>query len=202
MNFAGLERFVDPTGRSSDPRMINAVAAWCGVSVAGRHDIAEVRAMAASLIADTVVSEATLNAVQEITGSSVFVAREQGVVTGFTAFFLLRESGMAALAERRFDSVNVDLDMICRPRETPAGGYAWGFVGTTNIGAGRAVKASAAVRETLFWAMPGYTRAATPDGARLIFGSLGFQRVLGDPTLAYYAGRSAPLIGLKAEAAL
>jgi hypothetical protein len=63
------------------------------------------------------------------------------------------------------------------------------------------VKASIAVRETLFWALPGYTRAATDDGARLIFGSLGFKPVEGDPQLARYDGRDQPLIGLNAAAA-
>jgi len=180
--------------------MINAVAAWCGVSLAGRQDIADARAMAADRIGGEVVSEATLSAVQDITGASVFVAREGGVVTGMTAFFLLRQSGMDALANGTFDTLNVDLEMICRPREIPAGGYAWGFVGTTDKGAGRAVKASLGVRETLFWALPGYTRAATDDGARLIFGTLGFEPVPGDPTLARYDGRSAPLVGIRAAA--
>ncbi len=58
-----------------------------------------------------------------------------------------------------------------------------------------------AVRETLFWAMPGYTRAATEDGARLIFGTLGFKPVPGDPQLARYDGRDVPLIGLDTTAA-
>jgi hypothetical protein len=201
MDLSALGRFVDPTGRCSDPRMICAVAAWCGVALAGEQDIADARALAAAKISDAVVSTATLRAVQNITGCSVFVAREAGIVTGMTAFFLLRESGMRALDEGRFDSVNVDLDMICRPRETPAGGYAWGFVGSTDRGAGRAVKASLAVRETLLWALPGYTRAATDDGARLIFGSLGFRAVEGDPTLARYDGRDAPLVGVRTDLA-
>jgi hypothetical protein len=201
MDLSALERFVDPTGRCSDPRMICAVAAWCGVALAGEQDIADARALAAAKISEAVVTTATLKAVQDITGCSVFVAREAGVVTGMTAFFLLREAGMRALGEGRFDSVNVDLDMICRPRETPAGGYAWGFVGSTDRGAGRAVKASLAVRETLLWALPGYTRAATDDGARLIFGSLGFHPVDGDPTLARYDGREAPLVGVRTSIA-
>lgn len=201
MDLSALARFVDTSGRCSDPRMINAVAAYCGVALAGPEDIAHARALAVQKISEDVVSEETLRAVQDITGASVFVARERGIVTGMTAFFLLRSSGMAALDEGRFDTLNVDLDMICRPREEPAGGYAWGFVGITDRGAGRVVKASVAVRETLFWALPGYTRAATDDGARLIFGTLGFRPVPGNPQLARYDGRDQPLLGLTTAAA-
>ncbi len=201
MDLSGFARFVDPEGRCSDPRMINAVAAFCGVALAGPEDIAHARALCAAKISENVVSEATLRQVQDITGASVFVARENGIVTGMTAFFLVRSEGMRALDEGRFDTLNINPDFICRPRERPAGGYAWGFVGSTDRGAGRAVKASIAVRETLFWALPGYTRAATDDGARLIFGSLGFKPVEGDPQLARYDGRDQPLIGLDAAAA-
>lgn len=200
MDIAELARFADPTGRCSNPRLINAVAAYCGVSLAGPEDIVHARALCAERISENVVSVETLQQVQNITGASVFVAREQGVVTGMTAFFLVRAEGMRALDEGRFDAVNIDPDMVCRPRERPAGGYAWGFVGSTDRGAGRAVKASIAVRETLFWALPGYTRAATDDGARLIFGSLGFKHVDGDPSLARYDGRDQPLIGMHASA--
>jgi hypothetical protein len=200
MDLSGFARFVDPEGRCSDPRLINAVAAYCGVALAGPEDIAHARALCAARISENVVSVETLQMVQNITGASVFVAREQGVVTGMTAFFLVRAEGMRALDEGRFDAVNIDPALICRPREKPAGGYAWGFAGSTDRGAGRAVKASVAVRETLFWALPGYTRAATDDGARLIFGSLGFRPVEGDPTLARYDGRDRPLIGLHASA--
>ena len=59
--------------------------------------------------------------VQNITGASVFVAREQGVVTGMTAFFLVRAEGMRALDEGRFDAVNIDPG-IDLPSARKAGG--------------------------------------------------------------------------------
>lgn len=201
MDLTALARFVDPTGRCSDPRMINAVAAWCGASLASGADIEAAQRLCTERIGAGVVSAAAMSAIQDITGSSVFVAHEAGVVTGMTAFFLLRATGMRAISERRFDSLNPDPDFICRPKEPPAGGYAWGFAGSTDRASGRVVKASIAVRETLFWALPGYTRAATDDGARLIFGTLGFTPMPGDPTLARYEGRDTPLIGLMADAA-
>lgn len=201
MDLTALSRFVDPSGRCSDPRMINAVAAYCGATLASNDEIADARALAAAHISDAVVSTEMLRGVQDITGASVFVAREHGKVTGMTAFFLLRPEGMRAFDEGRFDTVNVNLDFVCRPREEPAGGYAWGFVGVTDRAAGRVVKASLAVRETLFWALPGYTRAATDDGSRLVFGALGFEPVPGDPTLARYWGRQRPFEGMMLSAA-
>jgi hypothetical protein len=195
MDLSALSRFIDPTGRSSDPRMINAVAAFCGATLASNDEIADARALAAARISDGVVTTEMFRAVQDITGSSVFVARENGKVTGMTAFFLLRPAGMQAFEEGRFDTINVNLDYICRPREEPAGGYAWGFVGITDKAAGRVVKASLAVREALLWNLAGYTRAATDDGARLVFGMLGFNPVPGDATLARYEARSRPFEG-------
>lgn len=196
IDMAVLSKFVDPTGQCANSRMINAVAALCGVTLASDSEIEEGQRLAAERIAGPIVSAAMLQAVQHITGCSVHIVREAGKVTGLTAFFLLRPDGMQAFAEGRFDTVNVDLDYVWRPREIPAGGYAWGFVASNDRAAGRVVKASLMVRETLLWGLSGYTRAATDDGARLIFGSLGFAPVPNDPTLAYYAARGAPFEGV------
>lgn len=196
MNLSELAKFVDPTGKCANPRMINALAAFCGVSLAGADDILAGRALAAERIGQGTVPAQMMQAVQDITGCSVFVARDAGKVTGLTAFFLLRPEGMRAFEEGRFDTVNVNLDYVCRPREEPAGGYAWGFVASNDRAAGRVVKASITIRETLFWALPGFTKAATDDGARLIYGSLGFVPVEGDPSLARYSPRGAPFEGL------
>ncbi len=196
MDFQDLLRLADPTGRCSNPRVINAVAATCGVTLASDAEIIEGQKLAAERIGGPVVSAETLTAVQHITDSSVFVVREKGRVTGLTAFFLLRPEGMRAFDEARFDTINVNLDYVWRPREIPAGGYAWGFVASNDRAAGRVVKASLAVRETLLWALPGYTRAATDDGARLIFGSLGFEAVPDQPGLARYFPRNQPFEGL------
>lgn len=196
MNFSDINRFTDPTGRCSNPRMINALASFCGVTLASDAEIVEGQKLAAERIGDQVVSAEMLSAVQAVTESSVFVVREGGRVTGLTAFFLLRPEGIKAFNEDRFDTVNVNLDYVWRPREVPAGGYAWGFVASNDRAAGRVVKASLFIREALLWALPGYTRAATDDGARLIFGSLGFVPVPGNPSLARYFPREAPFEGV------
>jgi hypothetical protein len=195
MDLGVLTRFIDPTGKCSDPRMVNAVAAYCGITLASNAEIIEARALAASTISDAVVSIDLMQAVQDITQCGIFVVRERGVITGLTGFVPLRDPGIQALRAGTFDSLNIDLDHVWRPREIPAGGYAWGFAATNDRAAGRVVKGSVAVRETLFWALPAYTRAATADGVRVILGSLGFERVPGDPTLTYSGPRAAALQG-------
>lgn len=200
MNPTELSRFVDATGRCIDPRWINAVAAFCNVAAASYEEIATARAIAARAIPDGVVTVARMQAVQAITKSSIFVAREGAHVVGMTAFFPLRASGMAALEAGQFDTLEPDLEFICPPREAPAGGYAWGFIGLNDKAAGRVVKTCVAVRETLCWALPLYTRAATEAGAKVIFGPLGFRPVQGDPTLAFHPGHQRPLQGLLSQA--
>ncbi len=200
MNPAELSRFVDPNGRCIDPRWINAIAAFCNVASASYEEIASAREIAARAIPDGVVTVERMQAVQAITKASIFVAREEGAVVGMTAFFPLRASGMAALQSGQFDTLEPDLNHICPPREAPAGGYAWGFIGLNDKAAGRVVKACVAVRETLCWALPIYTRAATEAGAKVIFGPLGFRPVPGDATLAFSEGHKRPMQGLIAQA--
>lgn len=195
MDIAEFARFADPTGKCADPRMINAVAAYCGVTLASDAEIEEGQRLAASRIEGAVAAD-MMKAVQAITHSSIFIVREQGRVTGLTAFFPVRSEGMRAFAEGRFDTVSINLDYVCRPRETPAGAYGWGFVGSNDRAAGRAVKAVLAVRETLWWALEAYTKAATDDGVRVIVGSLGFKPVEGMKYLARYEPRSGPFQGL------
>lgn len=200
MDIAALARFVDPTGKCSDPRLINAVAAYCGTAAAGPHDIGYAHALAREHICRDIVSQAKMQAVQDLTGSSVFVSRENGAVTGMAAFFLLNHAGLDALERSRFDPIDLDLSLLCRPRELPAAGYGWGFVGVTDRAAGRVVKTSVAIRETLLWALPGYTRAATEAGARIIFGPFGFSPVAGDATLGRCEPRPGPLMGVLDDA--
>lgn len=196
MDFTQVARLADPVGRCSSPRMINAVAALCGVTLASDAEIEAGRSLAEAKIGSAVVAVSALRGVQAITGSSVFVVRKGVEVTGLTAFFLLREAGLRALEEGRFDAGDVNADFVCRPNEPPAGGYAWGFAASNERAAGLVVNASVMVREALFWNLPGYARAATEDGARVVFGRLGFTPVPGDPSLGRQEARAAAFEGL------
>jgi hypothetical protein len=62
---------------------------------------------------------------------------------------------------------------MCRPGEPLAGAYGWGMAAHTRPGA-RAVVMGTELMHKLWPELPFFTRAATPDGERLITGKWGF----------------------------
>lgn len=184
---AELQRSGDHTdGRVSDPTQIAAVAAQFAMELASDDDIRAGREIAARLISDSIASAETFIAMQRLTRASVFVHREAGAVTGMLGLFLLRPVGLAAIQKAHFDAIAPDFDQVARPGETPAACYGWGFAATTDRGAGAAVKTAVAMQKRLFWAIPTFTRTATPDGARVILGPMGYQIYsASDPTLVW-----------------
>lgn len=162
-------------GRENLPERICDVTASFGLVLADLDQIRQARAISAALVGEGVAATETFVAVQQITQSSVFVYCENGAVTGVLGLFFLRQAGLDAIESGTFDAVNLDLDLIARPGEPPAAGYGWGFAATTQAGGRAVVKASAALRDKLFWGIPAFTRTATPDGVRVILGSLGYR---------------------------
>lgn len=153
------------------------------------------RAIAAGLIGAGIASAETFIAMQRHTRSSVFVHLEDGEVTGMLGLFLLRASGLKAIQNGTFDAVNPDFAMVASPGERPAACYGWGFAASTERGGSAAVRAAVAMQQRLFWAIPTFTRTATPDGVRVILGPMGYQRYSeSDPTLVWRPpSRSAPV---------
>lgn len=173
-------------GRVNDPRRVCDAAAVFGMKLAEEHEIAQGREIAARLISDGIASAATFIAMQRLTRSSVFVYLEDGAVTGMLGLFLVRESGLRAIQNGTFDSIAPDLALVALPGERPAACYGWGFAATTERGGAAAVKAAVALQQQLFWAIPTFTRTATPDGVRVILGPMGYQRYsASDPTLVW-----------------
>lgn len=162
-------------GREYLPERICEVTSTFGLVLADLDQIRQARAISAALVGEGVAATETFVAVQQITQSSVFVYCEDGAVTGVLGLFFLRQAGLDAIEKGAFDAVNLDLDLVARPGEAPAAGYGWGFAATTHAGGRAVVKASAALRDTLFWGLPAFTRTATPDGVRVILGSLGYK---------------------------
>jgi len=184
---------MDPTGRCSDPNAVLALARSFGLYPPDPHEMGPARALAATRISDAVVTEEAFAAVQSVTGASLFVHREDGQVTGVLAFFFFNEMGLTALESGAFDPSNVDLSLLAKPGETPVGAYAWGFAASTKLGGRAVVAASAALQDRLFWNIPVYTRAATADGERVLYGSLGYERAPGeDSMLAVRPARQTP----------
>lgn len=191
----------DPEGCRTDRDSVLAVAASYGLTPPAENEIGACRLIAAQRISDAVVTEERFAAVQAITGASLFAFREEGVVTGVLAFFFLRPAGLAALLEGRFDPQGFDLDLVARSDEPAAAAYAWGFAATTEAGGKAVVKGSAAIQEGLAWAIPVFTRVATDDGARVLYGKMGYAPVPGDdPSLAMRPAREAPIWSARAAA--
>jgi hypothetical protein len=177
---------LEQLGRANDPVRIAAVCAQFGLELAAEDDIRAGRAIAARLISDGIASAETFIAMQKLTGASVFVLREDGAVTGMLGFFILRAAGLKAIEGGTFDAIDPDWDMVALAGETPAAVYGWGFAATTERGGRAAVKASVDLHRRLFWGMPTFTRTATPDGVRVILGSMGYRIYReDDPTLVW-----------------
>lgn len=181
-------------GRVNDPDRICEVAAAFGMALAEDHEIVAGREIAAGLISDGIASAETFIAVQRLTRSSVFVYREEGAVTGMLGLFLLRPAGLQAVQNGTFDAVRPDVAYIASPGERPAACYGWGFAASTERGGSAAVRAAVALQQQLFWAIPTFTRTATPDGVRVILGPMGYQRYsASDPSLVWRPpAKSAP----------
>lgn len=201
MNLRDLEAFIDAGGACCDAKAVCALAEMFELRAASPEDIDEGRALAARLISEHLTSADILARVQAITGASLFVHREAGVITGVLGFFTVRPSGLSLLEAGGFDARDFDMDIIAREGEPPVGAYAFGVAASTKAGGSAIIRASAAIQEALFWSIPIYTRVATEDGARVLLGSLGFKRMDNDETLVRRPPRTRPLEGFHGELA-
>jgi hypothetical protein len=194
MRFSDLTTADQADGRVNDPERIAEVAASFDLAPASDDDIRMGRQIAARLIGEGIAAADTFIAMQRLTRSSVFVYREEGAVTGMLGLFLLRPVGLRAIEAGVFDAVTPDMDMVARPGERPAACYGWGFAASTERGGAAVVRTAVALQERLFWAIPTFTRTATPDGLRVILGPMGYQRYSqSDPMLVWRpAAASAP----------
>jgi hypothetical protein len=173
-------------GRVNDPERICEVAAAFGMALAEDEEMVAGREIAARLIGSGIASAETFIAMQRLTRCSVFVYREDREVTGLLGLFLMRPAGLKAVQNGTFDAVQPDFALVAPPGERPAACYGWGFAASTERGGSAAVRAAVALQQRLFWAIPTFTRTATPDGVRVILGPMGYQRYSqSDPTLVW-----------------
>lgn len=168
MQSAPAQFSIDPTGTCTDRDTVASLAAAYNLEALDAPDIAVAREIGAKLIGETLASADTLIAIQQTARSVVFGYRENGALTGMMALLPLREAARALLIEGRFDARAPSLDLVARPGEAPACYYAWGIAATSKQAARAMIQASSALRRTLFWAIPSFTRAVTGDGLRLM----------------------------------
>jgi len=157
---------------------IHATLATFDMWPAAPDQMVEARDFAAGLIGGDIVTPQTLAWVHERTGGALFLAREEGRLTGVWAGVLLTEAGVRACHADTFNALDPDPDHVAEKWEDPAGVYAWGIAGSTRESAKRVVEAAggALFRVTLAH-LPYFTRPATPAGVRLVIERFNFMAV-------------------------
>ena len=171
---------------------IHATLATFDIWPARPDQMAEAREFAARLIGGEIVKPETLAWVHERTGAALFLAREDGVLTGVWAALLMNEAGLRAAMADAFDAVDPDPSYVAARDEEPAAVYAWGIAGSTRDSAKRLVAAGAAVDQAALSHLPGFTRPVTEAGMRLALERMNFKPVPGSKTgLVWMAPRAA-----------
>lgn len=198
---AAMQRFVDPSGRCNDWRLLNAVAAYFGLTLASEAEMDDVVALARKLVPAATVTAAGYIAMQRRTHASVYVLREQAKIVGILAGFALSEAGVDALEANRFDSVDIDPTHVAGVGEPTFGGYAWGFGAVHDEAARQVVRGSFALSMGLKWALPSYARVATDAGERVSTGRMGYEWLHQESRLVVRRPRSRPFEGYHFESA-
>lgn len=165
-------------GCRHDPGEVARLARLHRLSLLDDAGVSAARDFAAKLVGDGVAPASVFIAVQRRAGAAVFGFHEKGTLTGVLAAFPVDAEGLQRLREGSFNAIDLDLDLVARPGETPAAYYGWGFAASTPNGGRAVVKASAQIHRELYWATPTFARAVTADGVRALT-AIGFRPVDG-----------------------
>lgn len=159
---------------------------------ASAADIAEARAFAARLIGVGIVTAEALQAVHLRSGAGLFLAREDGLLTGVLAFVLLTASGLAAVRDGRFDALSPATAHVAGAGDEVCGVYGWGVAATTKPTAQRLIEGARAMAGGAAAHLPYFARPTTPAGERLMRERLNFVDVPGSRDGLVWAPPSAP----------
>lgn len=146
------------------------------------RDIAEARAFAAGLIGPQIVSAEALQRVHEQSGAGLFLAREEGVLTGVLAFVLLNRAGLAAVWAESFEATDPSPSHVSLAHEDPVALYGWGVAATTRASADRVIEGARAMWASAVAGLPYFARPTTPKGERLMRERLNFEDCPGSKT--------------------
>jgi hypothetical protein len=153
-----------------------------GLHPAGPGDVPEARTLAADLIGGGVVSEADFARVHRRSRMALFLAREEGRLTGLLAFVPLTAAGTRAVREDRFDAGAPADEHIARPGDEVCALYGWGVAATTKDAARRLIEGARAVGRGPAAHLPTYARPTTEAGHRLMRERLEFLDLPGSRT--------------------
>jgi len=154
---------------------IHAQLAAFGVCSASAAEIAPAQAFAARLIGPGIASATTLRRVHEQSGAGVFLAHEEGVLTGVLAFVLLNKVGYEAITANAFDGVDPAPAHVARSGQKSAALYGWGIAASTHSTAKRLIGGLNAIARSAVPDIPYFSRPATPAGERLLIELLKFK---------------------------
>lgn len=167
------QRLEAVAGRCGDAGEIARVGAALGLVRLDDAGVTEGHALATQLLGSGVAPLDQFKSIAASRGALLLGFREAGALTGLMMGFPVNAEGLHQLEDGSFDTLKLDPSLLCWHGEAPAAFYAWGFVASTKEGGRAVVKATAAIRQTLFWATPIFVRAVTADGLRALT-SLGF----------------------------
>jgi len=142
---------------------------------ATERDIAAARTFAAELIGPDIVSAEALQRVHERSGAGLFLAREEGALTGVLAFVLLNQAGLDAVWAEAFDAVDPSPSHVSPAGENPAALYGWGVAAITKPSAARLIEGARAMWASAVMGLPYFARPTTPKGERLMRERLNFE---------------------------
>jgi hypothetical protein len=140
-----------------------------------RSDIDDLHALAAALIPVEIASADTIAAVQQRTGCSIYLRRENGNPTGFLGFFAFSAVGQQVVESGSFPGAQVRPEWVCAADAQTRLGYVWGFGGTSRGACFSVIRTGRLMRDHFFPHLGVYARAATPDG-RKVMEPLGYRR--------------------------
>jgi hypothetical protein len=155
-----------------------------GVVSAAGPEMSRARELAALLIGAAIVSTEALDRVQATTECAVFIAHEDGQLTGVLAFILLNAQGADAVLRGAFDAADPVLEHLASPDEIVCAVYGWGICATAKPTARRLVEGSEAIKPLLDH-VAHYARPTTEAGRRLMCERLGFVDLPGSQGLVW-----------------
>ncbi len=145
------------------------------VRPAAAEEAGAARAFAAELIGAGIVSGEDLARVQRVSGgASLFLAEEDGQLTGVLAFVLLNATGLEAVRNGAFNALSPAEAHIARPDEPARAFYGWGVAATTKASARRLIDGAREIMGGAAGGLPKFARPTTEAGHRLMRERLGF----------------------------
>lgn len=143
-------------------------------------EVQAAREFAAQLIGEGIVTARDLERVHRLTGGScLFIATEEGELTGVLAFVLLSVSGLRAVLTGAFDARSPAADHVAGPGAPACAFYGWGVAATTKASARRLVEGARTIMAGAVGHLPKFARPTTEAGHRLMRERLGFEDLPG-----------------------